>query len=317
MTQKIVLGVLAFNEENHIENVIQKLLSLKEDIVIIDDFSSDRTEEILKQFENIKNIKIIRNKNNLGAGSSTKILLDTAKQLGYTFLVKIDGDDQFAVDDVQKIINLHKNGNYQYIKSNRYWDGGIVGDIPKIRFFGNLVATFLMQLAAGSRKLFDPLNGLFGVTLDLNPYLNDKVYPTRYGYPYFFTLLASLHGLKTYQINNVVNYGDQSSQLNSIKVFFTILKLTLVFYIRKLKIKKTISSLQKSALYDIFFVVALLIFKILISLFLYIVFYATSSLISTSNLLILIIASLFSSLIFFNFSFKEETRYRDKNVFIE
>lgn len=317
MLRKTAVGVLAYNEESHIENVINSLLELEEQILIVDDCSTDNTEQILNQFNTFKNIKIIRNKKNLGAGSSTKILMDTAGQLGFTFLVKVDGDDQFEVNDVRRIIELHKNKNYQYIKSNRYWDGGIVGRMPKIRFFGNLIATFLMQLASGSRKLFDPLNGLFGITLDVNESLNDKSYPKRYGYPYFFTLLASLHRLRCYQINNVVNYKNQSSNLNSIKVFFTILKLTLIFYIRKLKLKKRISSLQKSALYDILFLITLVTLIFLIFTLIYIAFYASTSIISTSNLLILIITTLTSSLIFFNLSFKEEAKFRDESVDID
>lgn len=317
MSQKIAIGVLAFNEENYIEKVINSLLLLNEQIFIVDDCSNDNTEQILNQFKNLRNIKILRNKKNLGAGSSTKILLETAKQLGYSFLVKVDGDDQFEVDDVKRIIDLHKNKKYQYIKSNRYWDGGIVGSMPKIRFFGNLIATFLMQLASGSRKLFDPLNGLFGITLDINESLDDKSYPKRYGYPYFFTLLASLNSLKCYQINNVVSYKNQSSNLNSIKVFLTILKLTLIFYIRKLKLKKRISSLQKSALYDILFLITLITMILMILTFIYIVFYASTSVISTSNLLILIITFLSASLIFFNLSFKEESKFRDESIDID
>lgn len=317
MSQNIAIGVLAYNEEKHIEKVIKDLLLLDEQILIVDDCSDDNTNKLLNQFAKLTNVKIIRNEKNIGAGGSTKLLLETAKQLGFTFLVKVDGDDQFEVDDVKKIINLHKSKNYQYIKSNRYWAGGIVGNMPKIRFFGNLIATFLMQIASGSKKLFDPLNGLFGITIDINEFIKDKHYPKRYGYPYYFTLLASLRGYSCYQINNVVSYKNQSSNLNSLKVFITILKLTSIFYIRKLKLKKRISSLQKSALYDILFLSFFTILFLLILVIIYIVFIASYSFISTSNLLILIIANFFASLIFFNQSFKEESRFRDESIDID
>ena len=114
---------------------------------------------------------------------------------------------------------MYKKNNYDFIKSNRFWSNGIKGDIPKIRFFGNLLATLFLQISSGTNKLYDPLNGLFGTSLEIINYLDDKNYPKRYGYPYFLTLTAVTNNFKTYQINNVVEYSNENSNLNSVKVF--------------------------------------------------------------------------------------------------
>ena len=66
MNKKIVLGVLAFNEENYIEKVITDLISLNLPILVINDFSTDNTEKIIRKFLRHENIKLINNPKNLG-----------------------------------------------------------------------------------------------------------------------------------------------------------------------------------------------------------------------------------------------------------
>ena len=114
-------------------------------------------------------------------------------------------------------MNCIKN-NYDFIKSNRFWSKGIKGDIPKFVFL-KLLATLFLQISSGTNKLYDPLNGLFGTSLKIINFLDDKNYPKRYGYPYFLTLTAVTNNFKTYQINNVVEYSNENSNLNSVKYF--------------------------------------------------------------------------------------------------
>ena len=81
------------------------------------------------------NFKLINNEKNMGAGKSTKILIKHAFDNGYKFFIKVDGDGQFEFSDIQKIINLYNESEYDFIKSNRFWEGGIIGKIPKKRLF--------------------------------------------------------------------------------------------------------------------------------------------------------------------------------------
>lgn len=317
MKSKIAIGILAFNEEKHIDMVVNDLLIFDIPVFVINDNSTDSTFEILKKYEDHKNIYVIDNEKNIGAGASTKKLLKHTSSLEFDFIIKVDGDGQFSVKDVKRIIELYEKNNYDFIKSNRFWSKGIKGNIPKIRFFGNLLATLFLQISSGTNKLYDPLNGLFGTSLEIVNFLDDKNYPKRYGYPYFLTLTAVINNFKTYQINNTVEYNNQNSNLNSVKVFFTILKLSFLFYFRKLNNKKLLGNYQRSAFFDILFLFSLSIVFILFFLIFYISFYAATSIISTSNLLILLVVFLIISLSCFVASFKEEKNIRNEYIEIE
>ena len=146
MNKGLAIGVLAYNEQKYLGNVLNDLVKLNKPIFIIDDYSTDDTNKIIQNFAKNNNITQINNKKNLGAGLSTKILIQKVQTEGYNFMVKIDGDGQFSINDVRKIIEIYENGDYKFIKSNRFWSEGIVGKIPKIRFFGNLLLPFLCKL---------------------------------------------------------------------------------------------------------------------------------------------------------------------------
>lgn len=313
---KIALGVLAYNEEAHIEKVLKGLEKFDIDIYVINDFSSDSTNKILENFESKDRFFIFSNKKNLGAGQSTKILIKEARNNSKEFLIKIDGDGQFSNSDIEKIIDSYINYDYKFIKSNRFWSHGIVGNIPKIRFFGNILATLLLQISSGTNKLYDPLNGLFGISTDIADYLT-KHYPKRYGYPFYITVVAILNNFKTKQINNVVSYGNEKSNLNSFKVFYTLLKLSIIFYTKKYKLKKIEAELQKSAFFDVLFVIFLTITLSSTVYFYMTTFLIEKSFINSSNLLILIIFNLVSSIYFFVKAFNEESSFRNKEINIE
>ncbi len=313
---KIALGVLAYNEEAHIQTVLDELEKLDLEIYVINDCSSDSTYKILENYKSKSKFFIISNKKNLGAGQSTKILLEEAKNNSKDFLIKIDGDGQFSNSDIEKIIDLYINNGYEFIKSNRFWSRGIVGNIPKIRFFGNIFATLLLQISSGTNKLYDPLNGLFGISTDIADFLT-KNYPKRYGYPFFITVVAILNNFKTKQINNVVSYGNEESNLNSLKVFYTLLKLSIIFYIKKYKLKKIEAELQKSAFFDVLFAIFFIITLSSAIYFYMSTFIIEKSFINSSNLLIIIIFNLVSSIYFFVKAFNEESNFRNKKIYTE
>ena len=80
-------------------------------------------------------------------------IIETIKNDGFVFVIKVDGDNQFKLDDINKIIKLYEDKNYDFIKSNRFWENGIEGKIPRNRYFGNLFATIMLQFISGTNKL--------------------------------------------------------------------------------------------------------------------------------------------------------------------
>jgi len=313
MNNQIAIGVLAYNVSEYIENVISDLQDLKLNIFVIDDSSSDGTSELLENLKKKYNFKLKKNIKNYGAGYSTKALIENALNDGFKFLIKVDGDGQFEKNDIKKIAELYSENNYKFIKSNRFWSGGIKGKMPKKRLFGNLFATILLQIVTGTNKLYDPLNGLFGVSTEIAKDL-EKNYPKRYGYPFYITAVSVMNEFKTFQINNVVKYEDQKSNLSPIKVLAILLRLSLFFYFKKIKLKKSIGIYQRSAFLDLSFLTSFFITLYLIIQTVYIVNFAEYSLIAPRTILIILFLNLLFNLVIFVLSFKEEKAIRNAYI---
>ena len=315
MVKKIAIGILAYNEESHIENVLNEILTLKKDVYVLNDSSTDKTMKILEKMNISKNFTIINNLKNEGAGNSTLKLIETIKNDGFDFVIKVDGDNQFKLEDINKIIKLHEDNDYDFIKSNRFWERGIEGKIPRRRYFGNLFATIMLQFVSGTNKLYDPLNGLFGINVKVLNFINKKVYPKRYGYPFYFSGLSAISFFKVFQINNVVSYGSEKSNLSSIRMFLTLIRLTFHFLILKIKNKMLIGKYQRSAFLDSVFLFFLILNFII---FLRFVLIFTSIQIFNSSFvgswaLILLLISFFTIFLFIE-SFKEEKSIRSEYI---
>jgi len=322
MTDKnIAIGVLSFNTEKYILKVLKDLKDLKCPIVIIDDSSDDNSLEIVKDFkkENPDTYcEIIENESNKGAGQSCRKLVKHCKDVGYKYIVKVDGDDQFDINDIKKIILKLETGKYDFIKSNRFWSGGITGDIPKIRYFGNLIATQFLHLATGNNKIYDPLNGLFGINTEISESLNNKNYPKRYGYPFYITSQAILNDYPSLQINNRIKYSDQESNIKPLKLLFSLIRQTLFFNRKKYQLKKVNYKLHKSMFYEMVFKFFLII-ELLLLLRFVLGYFTTIPLLQTNiagwGILVVIFASL--TVFIYSVSFNLENEYRKEYISLD
>tara|TARA_B100000902_G_scaffold344100_1_gene349262 strand:- start:1343 stop:2314 length:972 start_codon:yes stop_codon:yes gene_type:complete len=322
MTDKnIAIGVLSFNTEKYILKVLNDLKNLSCPIVIIDDSSDDNSLEIVKDFKKENpntHCVIIENESNKGAGQSCRKLIKYCKDIGYKYIVKVDGDDQFDIDDIKKIILKLETEKYDFIKSNRFWSGGITGDIPKIRYFGNLIATQFLHLATGTNKIYDPLNGLFGINTEISESLNNKKYPKRYGYPFYITSQAILNEYPSLQINNRIKYSDQESNIKPIKLLFSLIRQTLFFNRKKYQLKKVNYKLHKSMFYEMVFKLFLII-ELLFLLRFVLGYFTTIALLQTNiagwGILVVIFASL--TVFIYSVSFNLENEYRKEYISLD
>lgn len=250
------LLVLAFNEEKNIEAIINELKDFFLEIIVINDASTDSTEDILNKIKkNNTNLVIINNKKNLGAGKSFSKGIDYFINSDSEFLIKVDGDKQFFKDDILNIKELLNTKNLDFIKCDRFWEGGIVGKIPNVRYFGNAFASLLIKFVTGSFILSDPLNGLVGFNKKVLLNFNLPKIFYRYGYPFYLTSYMSklviIENIRVGQYKNKVKYYEKKKTLNPLLMFVKLIIYSIKEYIARIKLKLMYSKYQTSALLDI------------------------------------------------------------------
>jgi glycosyltransferase involved in cell wall biosynthesis len=110
MKYKLSIIVPVFNEINTIKTIINKLANLKlynnfkKEVIIIDDCSTDGSQNIIKKYSKKFNfIKAIYKKNNKGKGHSQKI---AKKIVSGNYVIIQDADLEYHPSDINKLLKI-------------------------------------------------------------------------------------------------------------------------------------------------------------------------------------------------------------------
>ncbi len=134
MKEKTLIAMPAFNEAKVIEKVI---LNIKKegfkDILVVDDYSKDNTFEIAKR----SGAKVLRYKENKGAGAATRTAIMYARNKNYDFLVLIDSDGQHNPKEIKKL--LKNSQTHDVVIGSRM--KGDISQMPVQRKIANFVGS--------------------------------------------------------------------------------------------------------------------------------------------------------------------------------
>tara|TARA_B100000575_G_C23139838_1_gene663048 strand:+ start:2810 stop:3508 length:699 start_codon:yes stop_codon:yes gene_type:complete len=145
MNQILVTIIIpAYNEKNNIVRIIEEVnknVSYRKQIIVIDDFSKDGTTEIIKNLKNIN--KSIFHQKNQGKGAAIKSSLPFIQ--GDIVAIQ-DADLEYNPTDLNKLVSEILSGrtNVAYgsrvLNKKRYDNKGFISNF---RIFGNHVLTIL------------------------------------------------------------------------------------------------------------------------------------------------------------------------------
>lgn len=118
MDELVSIIMPSFNTSNYISESIQSVLSqvyMNWELIIVDDCSTDNTDEIVNSYTSDQRIKYIKKNKNSGAAESRNIALREAKGKWIAFL---DSDDLWKPDKLLKQIAFMKKYNYHFSYTN-------------------------------------------------------------------------------------------------------------------------------------------------------------------------------------------------------
>ena len=143
---KISIIIPCFNEEETISIVINNILSSyngDKEIIVIDDFSNDRTRDIIESNLKDKIDKIILNDKNYGKGFSIRKGISVAD--GDVILIQ-DADLEYDPSDYNKLLKPIKDGIADVVYGTRF----LGGEQKRVLYFwhtlGNKVLTMLSNI---------------------------------------------------------------------------------------------------------------------------------------------------------------------------
>lgn len=148
---KSLVIIPAFNEEENIEKVVEKIKSYGYDYLVINDCSSDNTANILKKNKyNHLDLSV-----NVGLAGVTRIGFMYGYDNDYDCIINVDSDGQHPVDKVNLLVEEIEKG-YDYVVGSRF-----VNDKKpfSLRMIGSRLICGLIKLKTG-KTVYDPTSGM-------------------------------------------------------------------------------------------------------------------------------------------------------------
>lgn len=183
--KKIAVVIPAHNEKKMIEKVIQEIPSFVDKIIVVDDASTDGTiNQINKCLKIYKNkLIVIKNKVNQGVGAAIVLGYKSALREKMDVTAVMAGDGQMNPAELKSICLPVIQNEADYVKGNRLVHGQAWAMMPKVRYLGNSVLSFLTKIASGYWYVADSQTGYTAISSGtLKNIWLENLYP-RYGFP--------------------------------------------------------------------------------------------------------------------------------------
>jgi glycosyltransferase involved in cell wall biosynthesis len=155
----LLILVPAYNEEAAVGNVVREVRSVLPEVpvLVIDDCSNDGTALVART----AGAHVLSLPHHLGLGGCVQAGYKMAHELGYEYVIRVDGDGQHDAADIPKIYEVLKETGSEMVIGSRFLDGAN-GYSSFIRAIGIRFFRLVLWPILG-RRVRDPTSGFVGV----------------------------------------------------------------------------------------------------------------------------------------------------------
>lgn len=236
----VCVVVPAYNEERLIGTVLETMPGYVDKIVVVDDKSTDKTAEIVRNYAagSDGRIVLIEHSENQGVGGAIISGYKWARDNKMNATVVMAGDAQMDPEDLPNLLEPVITGQADYAKGNRLFTGNAWQIIPKVRYLGNSYLSLLTKIASGYWHIADSQTGYTVINLRALEMLDlDRIYK-KYGMPNDMLVKLNIYNFKVRDIpvKPIYNIGEKS-MIKVRKVMITLSWLLLKDFLYRLKEK--------------------------------------------------------------------------------
>ncbi len=202
----------AYNEGRHLASVVSRVPDWVDSIVIVDDASTDDTLRIAQSLTDAR-IHVEHHEKNRGVGGAMVTGFRAALDGGFDVAIKMDADDQMDASELPTLVRPIELGMAEYVKGNRFRRTGRPSSMPRLRWFGNVVMSFLTKVASGYWHVFDPQCGFIAVTTPTLRRLKLDGIARDYFFENDMLIRLNVIDARVVDVDTSSLYGDETSQL--------------------------------------------------------------------------------------------------------
>ncbi len=209
----------AYNEEQHIQEVIKKSLPHVDKVVVCDDGSTDNTAKIAKDAG-----AIVISQKNQGYGASIATLFNYARKENAQIMITLDGDGQHNPEQIPLLTNAITTHNVDVAIGSRFLDD--MTHTSGYRKTGIKIITSASNYGTNF-KVTDSQSGFRAYSKDAI----DAIHPTEQGMAVSTEILLKISnkGLSLAEVPITISYDGDTSEQHSVPHGVSVLMNTLKY----------------------------------------------------------------------------------------
>lgn len=149
---KIFVIIAAYNEAQHLGDVLESLQKFDYQVVVVDDGSNDQTSSIAKK----QGVTVLRHEINRGQGAALYTGTQYALAHGAEALVHFDADGQFLAEEIERVLAPIKTGQADIVFGSKFLQGNT---IPFLKKYLIIKPAIILNNFLTGLKLSDVHNG--------------------------------------------------------------------------------------------------------------------------------------------------------------
>ncbi|MBC7926459.1 MAG: glycosyltransferase family 2 protein [Bryobacteraceae bacterium] len=155
----LLILIPCFNEEGAIGQVVREIQQVLPNVpvLVVDDSSADSTIHVAEHH----GASVLPLPHHLGLGGAVQAGYKLAYELGFEFVIRVDGDGQHSAKDIPRVFEVLKQSGVQMVIGSRYKQKRGHYTSP-LRGFGIVLFRSFLRLILG-RTVYDPTSGFVGV----------------------------------------------------------------------------------------------------------------------------------------------------------
>ncbi len=206
----VAVVVPAYDEERLVAATVAGIPAFVDRIIVVDDASRDATAERAAAAD--PRVEVVRHERNSGVGAAIVTGYKRARDEAVDVTCVMAADNQMDPADLETLVRAVAAGECEYAKANRLFTGQAWELIPRTRYVGNAILSFLTKIASGYWHVADSQSGYTAIDLESLRLLDlDRLY-ARYGFPN--DLLVHLNvwnrRVRDYPSRPIYGVGEQS-----------------------------------------------------------------------------------------------------------
>ncbi|MBX0323148.1 glycosyltransferase family 2 protein [Halomicroarcula sp. F13] len=221
----VAVVVPAYNEEGLVGETIETIPGYVDRIYAVEDGSTDGTwAEIRQTAERVnaastsrngfsRRVVPIKHDANRGVGGAIKTGYLAAREDGIDVTAVMGGDAQMQPELLEGVVRPIVEGEADYVKGNRLMNEAHRSGMPRFRYVGNRILTWLTRIASGYWTIGDPQNGYTAISLHALEEAGIEDMYEYYGYCNDLLVRLNVAGLRVVDVPRPANYGDEESHI--------------------------------------------------------------------------------------------------------